>query len=234
MRAQQSARTAVKWLATGVGVATAAYAAYVGMTWYRYGRAPSPRPEEQDPLLDRFMPRYDVVDRHHVHVAAPAALTLSVARGMDLQQSMVVRAIIASRGLLLGATAEDRPRPQAFMTEMQSLGWGVLADVRGREVVAGAVTKPWQADVTFRSLPPDEFAAFSEPDYVKIAWTLRADEVNATESILRTETRAIATDLGARRKFRWYWAFLSPGITLIRWAAFEPVKREAERRAGQA
>ena len=31
-----------------------------------------------------------------------------------------------------------------------------------------------QANVVFRSLLPDEFAAFHEPGYVKIAWTLRA------------------------------------------------------------
>ncbi len=109
----------------------------------------------------------------------------------------------------------------------------MLADIPEREIVVGAVTKPWEANVTFRSLPPDQFVAFAEPDYVKIAWTLRADSVSATESILRTETRAIATDAQARTKFRWYWAFLSPGIRVIRWASFGPAKREAERRAGR-
>ena len=66
---------------------------------------------------------------------------------------------------------------------------------------------------------------------MKIAWTLRADTIDATESILRTETRAIATDAGARAKFRWYWSFLSPGIKLIRWASFGPVRREDDHRA---
>jgi hypothetical protein len=46
-----------------------------------------------------------------------------------------------------------------------SIGWGVLADVSGREVIVGAVTKPWQANVAFRALPPDRFAAFDEPGY---------------------------------------------------------------------
>jgi len=224
-------RTTAKWLAAGIGVATATYGAYVATTWYRYGMPASPRPEEQDDLLDHFMPAYEVVERHHVHVAAPAALTLSVAGDMDLQQSLVVRVIIAGRELILGATRNDRPRPRGLLAEMQSLGWGVLADVPGREIVVGAVTKPWEANVTFRSLPPDTFAAFNEPDYVKIAWTLRSDTINATESILRTETRAIATDSGARAKFRWYWSFLSPGIKLIRWASFKPVRREAQHRA---
>ena len=45
------------------------------------------------------------------------------------------------------------------------------------------------------------------------------------------ETRAIATDAWARKKFRCYWSFFSPGIIVIRWALLTPVKREAERRA---
>jgi hypothetical protein len=32
-------------------------------------------------------------------------------------------------------------------------------------------------------------AAFNDPDYVKIVWTLRADPVDATHSVFRTETR---------------------------------------------
>ena len=95
----------------------------------------------------------------------------------------------------------------------------------------GAVTKPWEADVTFRALPSDQFAAFSEPGYVKIAWTLRAESIGTTDSIFRTETRAGATDATARVKFRRYWAFFSPGIILIRSAILGPLKSEAERRA---
>ncbi len=113
----------------------------------------------------------------------------------------------------------------------KELGWGVLAEVPGHEIVMGAVTQPWNANVVFRGLPPDEFAAFNEPGYVKIVWTLRADAVSDTTSIARTETRAIATDAEARRKFRWYWARFSPGIVLIREISLRLVKKEAERRA---
>ena len=95
----------------------------------------------------------------------------------------------------------------------------------------GAITQPWHANVVFRPLPPDEFAAFAEPDYVKIVWTLRADIAGPGESIFRTETRVATTDAAARAKFRWYWARFSPGIVLIRWLSLRPTRREAERRA---
>jgi hypothetical protein len=95
----------------------------------------------------------------------------------------------------------------------------------------GAVTRPWEADVTFQALPPGDFAAFAQPGFVKIVWTLRADPVDAGTSVFRTETRAVATDAGARARFRRYWAWASPGIRLIRRLSLRPLRLEAERRA---
>ena len=230
MNPKSFVRAVARWSAAGLGVAAAAYGAYVGITWYRYGHASPPSPEEQDPLLDRFIAAYEVVERHHVRIVAPAAVTLAAARETELQGSGLVRTIIKAREVILGATPDDRPRPRGLLAEVQSLGWGVLAEVPEREVVVGAVTKPWETNVTFRALPSDRFAAFSEPGYVKIVWILRAEPVSPTESVFRTETRAIATDPSARAKFLRYWSFLSPGIILIRWAVLGPIKKEAERR----
>ena len=177
------------------------------------------------------MPVYEIAERHHIRVAAPAAVALDAAREMDLQASPIVRTIIRAREVILGATADDRARAHGLIADMRLLGWGVLAEVPDREVVMGAVTQPWEANVTFRAVPADQFATFNEPGYVKIAWTIRADPSGATESVFRTETRAVATDSRARVRFRRYWSFLSPGIIAIRWAVLGPVKAEAERRA---
>jgi hypothetical protein len=218
-------------LVAGTGLAAGAYATYAAVAWSRYGHVPPTRPEDQDVILDGFMPVYEVVERHHIRVAAPAALTLATARELDLFQRPLVRAVVKARELILGASVDDRTRPHGLLAEMQSLGWGVLDEIPGREIVAGAVTKPWEPNVVFRAIGPDAFAAFREPGYVKIVWTLRADPVSPTASMFRTETRAIATDAVARAKFRRYWALLSPGIIVIRWAALRPLQAEAERRA---
>jgi hypothetical protein len=221
-------------LATSLGVAAGAYAAYTGVAWHRYGHPPEPNPDERDELLDRFIPRYDVVERHHVVVAAPCAIALEAAKEQDLHQSGLVRAIFKARETVLGAASRDRKQPRGLLAAVQSLGWGVLADVPGREIVMGAVTKPWEANVTFRALPPHEFASFTDPGFVKIAWTLRADPLDEERSVFRTETRAVATDAAARLRFRRYWAFASPGITLIRRLLLGPLKRDAESRARAA
>jgi len=221
---------AKRWLAAGVGVAVGSYAALAASAWLRYGNAPPASGDEADDWLDRFMPTYEVVERHHVRVAAPAGVTFAAAVEVDPNQSAIVRAIFKGRELAMGSRPGPEPDARGFIPRMRALGWGVLADVPGREIVMGAVTRPWLADVVFRALPPGEFAAFGEAGYAKIAWTLRADAVGSGESVFRTETRVATTDRFARAKFRQYWSLVSPGIVLIRWMLLGPVKAEEERR----
>ena len=223
-------RSTTRWLAAGAGAAAASYGVYASVAWLRYGHAAGPRTaKEADPLLDRFMPDYDIVERHSIRVAAPPEATFAAACEMDLQESAILRAIFRARELVLGAQPVGTRLPQGLLAQTKALGWGALAEEPGREIVMGAVTRPWEANPRFRALPPEEFAAFSEPGYVKIAWTLRVDPAGAAASVHRTETRAVATDGLARRKFRRYWAAVSPGIVLIRRIAVRLVKRRAER-----
>jgi hypothetical protein len=229
MRTRELAHAAARWTAVGTAAAVTLYAAYVSVAWFRYGRVLSPRSEKRDALLDGFMPTYEITEHHDIRVAAPADMTLAVARNLDVLDLPVVRALVKGRELIIGATPDTHPRPHALIAEMQSIGWGMLAEIPDGEIVMGAVTRPWDANVVFRAVPPEEFSAFHEPGYVKIIWTLRADQVDADHSIFSTETRAIATDPIARSKFRTYWSFLSPGIILIRMAAVRAVRAEAER-----
>jgi hypothetical protein len=185
---------------------------------------------EADALLDRFMPLYDVADRHKVLVAAPAEITLAEACVMDIESSAIVRGIFKAREWILDSTADQAVRPRELLAGMKSLGWGVLADLPEREIILGGATKPWEANPNFRALPPNEFAKFCKPGYVKILWTLRADPSGSNQCIFRSETRAVATDSVARKRFRLYWAFLSPGIIAIRRALLPKVKAAAERR----
>lgn len=219
-----------KWFVAGAGLAGATYATHATSTWLRYGRPKSARGDEEDGLLDRFMPTYDVCDRHHLAVPAPADATLAAAKELELDDSRVIRAIFKARAMLLRAASDRATRPSGLFEQMKAIGWGVLAEVPDRELVMGAVTKPWEANPVFRSLPPEQFAAFAEPDHVKIVWTLRADPTPDGGSVFRTETRAVATDPAGRKKFRTYWSLLSPGIILIRSAMLPALATAADRK----
>ena len=223
--------SAADLLVGGAALATAAYGTYAGLAWLRYGKPAGPSSEEADLLLDRFMPAYDVVERHSIKVGAPAETTFAAAREQDLGASPIVRGIFKLRELAMGSSSRERRSPAGLLDEVLSLGWGILAEVDNREIVVGAITKPWEADVVFKALSPEEFASFEEPGFVKIAWTLRADAVGPYSSVYRTETRAVATDAEARAKFRRYWSLVSPGVWLIRRLSLRPLKAEAERRA---
>lgn len=222
--------TALKWSAGAAGLTVATYAGYAGLTWLRYGRVCDADGAERDALLDRVLPRYDVVDRHHIHVSAPARVAFAAACETDLNASPLVHAIFKARELVLGSSAEATVRPRGIVAFTQSIGWRVLAERPGCAIVMGSATRPWEADVVFRPLTPEAFATFDEPDAVRIVWTLRAEPDGEDASTLFTETRVATSDASARRKFRRYWALFSPGIRLIRFEMLRAARAEAERR----
>ncbi len=219
----------IKWLATGAGIASAAYATYAARTWRRFGRPPAPRGPARDELLDRLMPQYDVCERHHIAIEAPPDVTFAAAKQMRLDSSRMIRGLFKARELILRGREDTTPRPKGLLDELTSIGWGIVGATSGHELVLGAATKPWEANPVFRTIPAAEFAKFAEPDYVKIAVTLRVDPRADGGSTFFTETRAVATDAAARKKFRVYWALLSPGIILIREAMVRGLADAADR-----
>ena len=209
------------------GLAALSYAGYGYATWAGYGRRPRRIPA--DPMLDRFVPDPEVVERHELRVRAPADVAFLAARGLDLGRSTLVRAIFAGRSLLMGANEVPKESPAPLLEKALTLGWGILAEIPGRKVVLGTVTKPWNADVVFETVAPDAFATFDRPGYAKIIWTLEAEPVDADTSIARTETRVVTTDPGSRERFRRYWAVVSPGVRLIRRQMLRVLRANAER-----
>jgi hypothetical protein len=213
------------------GAAALGYAGLVAWFRLRYGKVNHVAEPQAGELLDRFIPSPEVLEHHHIGVAAPADLTLAAAKEMRLMDTPLVRAIIKARELAMGGTPDRREHPRELLAQMRSIGWVVLAEHAGREVVVGAVTMPWHANPVFRSIPPAEFEAFREPGYVKIAWSLRAEPIDSSHCVFHTETRVSTTELQSRERFRRYWSFVAPGVELIRVAMLQPLKREAERRA---
>lgn len=220
-------KTAGGGLVIGAGVAALGYAGLVAYHRWHYGKAV--HRSDDGSLLDRFVPAPEVTEHHRVHIKAPADVVLSTACRMELFKAPLVRGIIRARELALGGRPDERPHPTALLDQVQSIGWVVLADRPGREIVLGAATRPWDAAPVFRSVPAGDFAAFREPGYVKIAWTLRADPIGDHETMFHTETRVATTDLETRKRFRRYWSYVAPGVELIRLAMLKPLKKAAER-----
>jgi hypothetical protein len=219
-------------LAAGAAGAALLGLSYVGLTWARYGRGPIVG-IPGDPLIDPFLPDPEIRERHQTVVAASADITWAAVEDLDFRDSALVRAIFRGRELLMRAGQREGKETAGFLQQVQALGWRRLAEEPARELVFGAVTRPWEANVVFRGLAPEEFRAFNEPDYAKIIWAVRVESAGE-RSMFSTETRVATTDAGARRKFRRYWSLMSPGILMIRRESLRLVRREAERRAARA
>src|SRR5688500_12864234 len=127
----------------GLGAVSAGWALYGARTWLTFGDRPRHNVDGDD-VLDRFMPKYDVAERHQTKVAAPAVATFAAARDMDLYRSRVIRAVFRGRELLMLERGKRRT-PQSLVDETLSIGWGILAEVPDREIVVGAICRPWQA-----------------------------------------------------------------------------------------
>src|SRR5260370_295104 len=146
-------------VAAGVGAAALPYLGYAAVAWSCYGTRQAP----SHPPLDPFIPWPEVVERHETQVDAPADVVFAVSRKLDFEASPVVRAIFRGRELLLGAKhAERNSRP--FLERVPELGWGVLAE-EPRHIAFSAAAQPWNADVKFITIPPQDFAAFAEPGF---------------------------------------------------------------------
>ncbi len=224
----------LRYGAAAAGAGLLGFGGYAAVAWARYGHA-DPQRHPRDDLLDRFLPEPEVDEYHRQKVRAPAAVTFAAAKHMDIQASPVVKGIFWLRAI--PSLLQGEPfRPQGsrgIVAETLDQGWGVLAEVPDRALVVGAYTQPWHEKVTFHPLPPEEFAAFSEPGYVKIVWALAAEPAGPGESWFVTRTRVLATDPESRKKFRRYWAPMSAGIILIRYAGLPLVRKQAEHQARQ-
>ena len=185
------------------------------------------------PGIAAFIPRFDIRERHSIEIRAPAALVFAVASNFDMQTIPLVRAIFWLRSKLLRSKVIGRQN-SGLVAETAGLGWGVLAFRPDRMIVMGSTTRPWEPNPTFTAIASPEFASFSEPDQVKIAWTLEAEPLGEALTRFSSETRAVATDDSARRKFRRYWLRVGIGVRLIRRLVAPAIRREAESRYARA
>lgn len=226
---KRSLTRALRFAGGSLAATAIGWGGYAAVTWWRYGKdagAGSP-----NPLLDSFVSEPEVRERHETIVRAPADLAWSAAQDLDLERSPAVRAIFSARELLMGSHPAAAGQPRRFLDQIRSLGWRQLAEGPGYALAFGAVTQPWEANVVFRGLDPEEFARFDQPGYAAIAWTFEVHPLGPDESIFRTETRVRTTDPRSRERFRRYWSIVSPGIRLIRLESLRLIRKDAEHRA---
>lgn len=188
-------------------------------------------------LIDKYLPRFDVAEVHELEVDAPPDVTYAAIREADLRDPLIA-ALFAIRELpnriarrVRGAPSLPEPKSFTFRdVTTPNMGWVLLAEEPGVEFVAGSVGRFWKWDYGWRPVAAEEFFAFEEPDYAKIAISLSVRAMAMGRSVLRYEARTGTTDEVARMRFRRYWRIVRPGVGIVMRRALDRIQAEAERR----
>jgi hypothetical protein len=168
-----------------------------------------------------------VADRHEVNVAATAERTYRAVRTVDLAAAPVARLLYAIR-FAPSIGRRHRPSRSVTLDDMVRIGFVVLAERPGVEIVLGVAGRFWTPSGAKDALTAGEFTGHARPGTAKAAMSFRVDALGIERSRVVTETRVLCADAAARRSFRRYWRVVRPGSAIIRRLALAQIKREAE------
>lgn len=185
-------------------------------------------------LLDEYLPEFDETRLEHLVIDAPTDAVYETLREVDFLMvhspitdlAMFVRSLPERVGRM--TRRHEPPAPQLPALKLAAMfdregyerddlleGWVGLAEERGREIVFGAIGKPWLAEIEWKSVLSEDFAGFDEPGWAKIAAALSVREYGAKRSILSYEARTVMTDDESRERFHRYWMVVSPFVGTI-------------------
>ena len=188
-------------------------------------------------VIDRYLRFFDVTQVCETTVRALPSEVYQAMLGTDLRDP-VVNALFALREMPLRISRRLHREPAPPAASAVTFGdiatgpiWVRLAEEPGVELVVGSIGRFWRKDYGWRPVPADQFIAFQEPGFAKIALSLAVLPSTADLTILRYEARTATTDAEARRTFRRYWRLIRPGVVLVMQRALRRIKQQAERAA---
>ncbi len=170
-------------------------------------------------LLDGCLPSFDVREYHEVEVDAAAERAYEAVRTTNLARSRTVRLLFALRGL---------PAGRFHVDDFRAIGFELLAEADGAEVVFGGIGRPWSPMGGMIETTPETFTDFRRRDFAKMAANFRVESLGPARSLVSTETRVQCTDDHSRRAFARYWLLIGPFSGYIRARMLDTIKREAE------
>ncbi len=188
-------------------------------------------------LLDRFVDVADAEVSAQCIVEAPAGVTYEAARTQDLLEvrTPLLNASFWVRGLPAKVLHRPEPEPPAKLTlegDLDLPGWMLLDASPGREIVFGAVGVFWTPTIRWNlDVEPEDFAAFAEPGWGKIACNYSTIPYGDHRTLLTYECRTLTTDPDSRQRFNRYWWLIRPFVRHIMNATVRTIAGHAEAQA---
>jgi hypothetical protein len=186
--------------------------------------------------IDETLPRFQFEELHEREVHASAEKTFEAIQTVTADEIRLLRFFTwlrnPSRSLSNQGTGLLNPAPATpILEEAKRSGFILLRENPGREIVLGAILAAPRSPVP-RTRPPTpaEFIAISSPGFVKTVINFRVEPLRDGVCRLATETRVLATDARAARRFAVYWRFIFPGSAILRGTWLAAIARRAESR----
>lgn len=171
-------------------------------------------------MLEQLIPTPRLLEIDHVDLAASPDQVWQLVRHGDLNRSPLIQTLFWLRqlpGRLHGHTEPTRLRIDDLKSTPEQPGFQVLAEHAPCEFAVGAIGKVWQPEIPFVHVADAaEFAAFQQPGFVKVAWSIRLLPYGERCARLELEVRVDATDQESWHKFEKYFRLIGPGSHFIR------------------
>jgi hypothetical protein len=188
-------------------------------------------------LLDGVLPDFRFARLETTAVGASPGMVFDAARDLDLLSvhSPLFDAVTWVRAMpdkVLGRTPPPLPSLRvADLFDLATKGeqpWLPLGEAPGRELVFGAVGKVWRPSIEWRWITAEDFAAFDEPGWAKMAASFVVHPYGERRSLLTYEARTACTDPDSTAQFLRYWTLVSAGVGIVLRATLKAVKEAAE------
>ena len=179
--------------------------------------------------LDLYLPSPRLREVDSVAVAASPADTYAAFRHFDASRIRWIDALFWLREV--PDRLRGRVRGEHVPIGLDAIvkgagGFLLLEDRPEEEVVVGAVGKFWRPNMEMAKVTRDTFAAFDEPGWGKLAWSLRAEPSSDAGSLMIFELRVTATDDASWRRFTRYFSLIGPFSRAIRRSLLKNLSQE--------
>lgn len=206
--------------------------------------AEAPDASAEAMLIDRYLPSFQATQIEHLVVDADIGTTWAALVDLDLldvhspplDAAFFVRGLPARVMTRLGRTpAGGDTGPTALrlwgIDEHDVEGWLPLGERPGREVAFGAIGRFWKPNIEWydvTTMTAEQFAAFDEPGWGKIAANFSLRQYGAERTLVSYEARTATSDRDSAQKFARYWSLIRPFVGYVERAALATVRRDAE------
>ena len=168
-----------------------------------------------------MLPDWDFREVHRRRVAAAATELFAAVEAVTPAELPLFRLLMRLRSF--GRRTLGRSIDAPLFAQLQTQGFVLLGRDAPLELVLGLIGTPWRIRGGLRPLRDlAAFAAFTESGAVKVATNVLVED-----GLVATETRVLASDAGARRRFRAYWLVVRPWSGAIRREWLRAIERRA-------